>query len=520
MIAVMTRHICLRSSVRLTRWALLCLCSIMLVTGCDRKSEPKPKGAGDKTGASTATIPLDDHGNTHQQPVTSLTMAQPLPKPTETMASGATCVTSQCHATYQTATRIHGPVALNNCTSCHEDDKGAHSFPMKRQGDATCTFCHSVTGSAKHMHKAVTVGGCTSCHDPHVSGTKFLLVADNVEQLCQRCHNIPWQKHAHQPFAAGQCTLCHQPHESNSEKLLRGGNEPEHCFSCHSDMKNKMVSATTVHKPAQKQCSTCHNPHTSPNPFELKSPINDNCLSCHKKFGARVATAKVSHDAILMNDDKTGGCANCHDAHAAQDPKLLKARADELCMTCHNKPVKAHDGHMVADMRDALSRKFQHGPVKSGDCTACHNVHGASHERLLVKMFPEKFYANFDLENYALCFTCHNSELVLTPKTSELTGFRNGDVNLHFVHVNRDEKGRTCKTCHDIHGSDLPNHMAEGVPFEGSNWAMPIRFERQASGGSCAPGCHQPMTYDRSAAITSDITPAQVPVIPAQGGQP
>jgi hypothetical protein len=99
--------------------------------------------------------------------------------------------------------------------------------------------------------------------------------------------------------------------------------------------------------------------------------------------------------------------------------------------------------------------------------------------------------------NFALCFGCHAKETVLVPRTRELTNFRDGEINLHYVHVNRQDKGRTCKTCHEIHGSNLPKHMATEVPFEGSAWPMPIRFEQTATGGRCAPGCHKPASYDR-----------------------
>jgi predicted CXXCH cytochrome family protein len=165
-------------------------------------------------------------------------------------------------------------------------------------------------------------------------------------------------------------------------------------------------------------------------------------------------------------------------------------------------------------MRSGLAeKKFLHGPVESGNCSACHNAHGAAESRLLREKFPSSFYATFALENYALCFQCHNPALVLEERTTTLTGFRDGDLNLHYLHVHRDEKGRTCKTCHAIHGSDLPRHMASDVPFEGSRWPMPIRFRGTTSGGSCAPGCHQPEDYDRHdrQAAPASVTTGGVP---------
>jgi predicted CXXCH cytochrome family protein len=132
-----------------------------------------------------------------------------------------------------------------------------------------------------------------------------------------------------------------------------------------------------------------------------------------------------------------------------------------------------------------------------GACNECHQVHGASNARLLKTYFADSFYKDFDLANYALCFSCHEKSLVLDQQTTQLTGFRNGDQNLHSVHVNRMEKGRTCKACHEIHGSDEPKHVARTVPFEGGGWALPINFRKSPTGGGCAPGCHQPFDYDR-----------------------
>lgn len=476
---------------------MLCLLAInvcIMSAACDRRTQPAEPRKGVAPSASTAHSPLAPQNSQKPAAQSIIPIVAPAPKPTGPLPANSSCITSACHASFATATCIHGPVAMKNCSVCHQDDQGGHTYPLQRSKDATCTYCHTVTGTAAHEHKAISANGCTTCHNPHASRTKHLLTADNVDQLCNRCHNIPWQKHAHKPFAAGQCTLCHQPHESNFKRLLRGGDEPKQCFGCHTDKQAALANSPSVHKPAVDKCATCHDPHTSQFPFVMRASINDTCLSCHKDIAKTVQTATVAHDAMLS----AKGCANCHDAHAAPNARLLKARADKLCLTCHDKPLLAHDGHTSPDMRPTLNRKFLHGPVRSGDCTACHNVHGSTHERLLVKTFPKTFYADFKLQNYLLCFTCHDKDLVLQPETSKLTGFRNAQVNLHYTHVHRDEKGRTCKTCHDMHGSDLPNHIAASVPFEGSQWAMPIRFQKTSDGGRCAPGCHEPKTYQRN----------------------
>jgi predicted CXXCH cytochrome family protein len=180
-------------------------------------------------------------------------------------------------------------------------------------------------------------------------------------------------------------------------------------------------------------------------------------------------------------------------------------------MECHNKTIKTPQGD-IADMSVVLaSGKSLHGPIAQQNCSACHQIHGSDQFRLLVQEYPPTFYAPFKEENYALCFACHERSLVLEPKTTALTGFRNGDMNLHFVHVNRETKGRTCRACHETHASDKEKHIRNSVPF--GKWEMPIEFAKTDTGGSCAPGCHVPYRYDRAKPVVYEQKPGQAPPI-------
>jgi predicted CXXCH cytochrome family protein len=306
---------------------------------------------------------------------------------------------------------------------------------------------------------------------------------------------VPLQRFGHEPFLQGDCMMCHEPHESDYSTLLRSAEGPALCFTCHQDMQQHMAGASNVHVPAGDDCAQCHDAHTSANRFQLHQPARQMCETCHSTVEGRINTSLVAHGALAAE----GSCGNCHDAHAANQADLLAQREDRLCLSCHDRPITTAEGRTIANMTDRLDRRFLHGPIRNGECSACHSAHGADHANLLRTPFPPTFYAPFDLGDYALCFSCHEQELVTSETTVALTGFRDGPRNLHYVHVHRNEKGRTCKTCHDIHGSDLPNHVASTVPFEGSNWAMPIRFEKHDDGGRCTPGCHEMKTYRRSA---------------------
>jgi predicted CXXCH cytochrome family protein len=497
----------------LSGWCLYAIMSLLLVACGHEPPEPAQPEAEPAAAASTLhyerSNDSDDPGvSVGRSAVLASGLAgdvEPLPKPTTALPEDATCITPGCHISIVDAKHIHGPVAVANCESCHDADTGGHVYPLKRAGNETCLFCHPVIGARSQEHAAVEDNGCVSCHDPHRSDANFLMKQPSVEQLCATCHETPLKKYAHGPFAAGQCTVCHQPHEANADNLLRQGDQPDHCFSCHTGIQVRLANSPVVHEPAKQDCTTCHEAHTSDYPYQLSAPVAESCFTCHDQMARRVTSQPVSHDALFIED----GCANCHDPHAAGGQDLLKDRTDNLCMRCHNQPVETADGRVIANMQPTLDRKYLHGPVRAGDCAACHSVHGGENARLLIKRFPDTFYAGFDLSNYALCFGCHSDDLVLSEKTDSLTAFRQGDRNLHYLHVNRTKKGRTCKTCHDIHGSDRPDHIASDVPFEGSQWAMPINFSRTETGGSCSPGCHVARTYKRSQTGTQEPTDTQ-----------
>jgi predicted CXXCH cytochrome family protein len=479
--------------------AIILVVGILLSAGCDRGDSDDMSGAGRTQQAADS-----DGAAAPPRPVV-FPDVPPAPRPTGPLAQNASCVTAECHAVLANSAYIHAPVAQRSCESCHESDMGGHRYPLKRSPAATCTFCHSVAGTAEHQHAALK-DGCASCHQPHVSKAKFLLKADSIAQQCAACHDVPLRARAHGPFARGDCTICHQPHQSDARFLLRGGEGPSHCFSCHGDIGSAVKGASYVHKPARGDCGACHGPHSTDYPFLLKEPVGQTCLGCHAKVKREVDAAPVAHGA--MSDERS--CANCHDGHASEQPQLLRDRMDRVCLTCHDKPLAAADGRVIANMKPALTESdFLHGPIRTGDCSACHQAHGGRRTDLLVRPFPARFYAPFRIEDYALCFSCHDEQLVLSERTAGgggLTNFRDGQVNLHATHVAQPTKGRTCRTCHEVHGSDLPNHMASEVPFEGSKWAMPIAYEKRADGGSCAPGCHKPKTYSRTGPATSPVT--------------
>lgn len=418
---------------------------------------------------------------------------EPLPRPTEPVTFEDGCVTPQCHASYLADSGVHEPVAQLRCARCHEADAGDHTYVLLMEADALCQDCHATGQMGAWRHVVLDNEGCLACHDAHAAEAPFLLTSATVEETCAQCHPPREGVSSHEPYARGECAACHEAHEADNPGLLRGGEGVEHCRSCHQETVAAMDAALYSHDVVEGSCLRCHGPHATDHEHLLADALVEQCLSCHDEV--RVAASQtIGHDAVLSGER----CLSCHTAHASDDPLMLRADKVTVCLSCHNEPITATDGRTIPDMTAAVTeRAFEHGPVEAGDCTACHSVHGSEHARLLREPAPAALVGEADIRNYALCFSCHDQALMLAERTTVATQFRNGDLNLHALHISGENRGRSCTSCHTVHGSDQPRHMAEAVAYQGSDWLMPMAFALTDDGGSCAPGCHEPLSYSR-----------------------
>jgi predicted CXXCH cytochrome family protein len=241
-------------------------------------------------------------------------------------------------------------------------------------------------------------------------------------------------------------------------------------------------------------CLACHKPHASDLDHLLRDNPETLCLNCHAKIRERIRSAKVGHDAVLKEDK----CLSCHEPHASDTNHMLKGPEASVCLSCHAKDVRSSDGRTIRSMTSKIvDSKFKHGPVKASDCTSCHEIHGSRHSSLLRKAAPKALMGRFDIKYFTLCFDCHTDQLVTEEKTRISTQFRDGEKNLHFIHVNNRGRGRSCTTCHAIHGSNQGRHISKSIFFEGSGWQMRLEFTMTPSGGTCATECHEQLDYSR-----------------------
>jgi predicted CXXCH cytochrome family protein len=420
--------------------------------------------------------------------------APPAPGQDKPSVETANCTDGNCHAGIIDHKSMHRPAARGECLHCHEYAVARdHLFRLIAPKSELCWSCHELD-LGPTIHDPVDQGECMGCHDPHGSDHRLMLIEEPTRELCLTCHDPePFDKaHVHGPVVVGACVVCHEPHSGSFENLLVKASR-RLCIECHEESAPTGAAARHQHRPMADGCTTCHDPHASDTRYQLRDPAPVLCFSCHDGIENLVGGAAVVHGPTLEGDS----CVGCHDPHFTRLPYLQRTTQPELCLECHDRQVETADGRILQDMALLLAEnRNHHGPIREGTCTACHQPHAAEHFRLLFQEYPPEFYAPFKVERYALCFSCHLSDLVQDRSGTGLTGFRNGDLNLHWLHVNQ-AKGRTCRACHEVHASKRPFHIREAVPFGTTGWMLEINYVQDPDGGACTPACHKARTYSR-----------------------
>ncbi len=422
--------------------------------------------------------------------------------------SSPSCLTANCHAGIIKVKRPHLPAQEAKCSACHQVKKNIH-HPSGGKNDflpsgsikKMCAKCHPNTSVGKVIHAPFKEGKCLICHLPHGSNNKFLLPTPDEDQkkLCLSCHKhdkITGFKNMHGPVDLGACTFCHSPHASNQPKLLRRPSK-ELCLDCHQNIKKDLTVMPDIHTPVKKQnCLVCHLPHGSASPNLLRRKGEKLCFTCHTDIQDKMKHAHVKHGALYLDKQ----CATCHNPHFSKFKNLLIKQEEALCLSCHRRGSDI-PGFRPPDIASQLKgQAYLHGPIRKGKCAGCHDPHGSNNKKLLTAPMVTSFYAPYNLKEYSLCFKCHDSKLLTERETTTSTRFRNGNRNLHYVHVHKEFKGRTCKTCHQTHASDGPMLISSTRGAKFGSWHISIAYIITKSGGSCTPSCHRKMTYDRAKA--------------------
>lgn len=410
------------------------------------------------------------------------------------VGNSSDCSVPGCHLSQKKYEYIHNPVE-EDCMNCHQKEsenhpeEGEKEFSLTTEVPELCYGCHDAQTGMKHTHSPVKEGNCLTCHTPHSSDYEGLQKNEGGA-VCSSCHSglIPEGDMIHGPVAANMCSACHNPHQSDLANLLmREGMDL--CLFCHTNKKD-VQAMPSVHQPFLEACLQCHRPHSSPYKFIVNVDVPGLCFDCHPAVKVDTDNQSEVHGPF----QEGGKCYLCHNAHVSEHQSLLQDREQNLCFTCHHKKIKKGT-RTVKNIEKRVKSKYVHAPIVDDGCAACHAAHTPDNFFLLSAAFPKGSYGEGKAESFAHCFDCHDSALMEKAETTGDTGFRDGNLNLHYLHVNR-EKARNCTTCHDIHGSKYKHLIAQKVPF--GKWSMPMKYKDWETGGSCLTGCHKELKYDKS----------------------
>jgi predicted CXXCH cytochrome family protein len=142
------------------------------------------------------------------------------------------------------------------------------------------------------------------------------------------------------------------------------------CFGCHTKAD---FEGNDIHQPiASGGCLSCHEAHSADNEKLLKAAKPDLCFGCH---GESEFKRTVVHPPLAK-----GGCMNCHSPHKSDFPALLSEKNEKFCSRCH-------------DIDRYASGRYVHSPAKPGSrmgsCVKCHNPHTSQNAKLLERPVPE-----------------------------------------------------------------------------------------------------------------------------------
>jgi DmsE family decaheme c-type cytochrome len=256
-------------------------------------------------------------------------------------------------------------------------------------GSEACAQCHQElqksfdTGphwkTLQDQRRGVAFQGCEGCHGPgkeHAESgdpTKIIrftgLSQAQASQRCLRCHE----------YGRDHANFLRSPHFLNDVG----------CTSCHS-IHHGNVTKVLLIKPEPLLCYSCH--------LDVKPAFS---MPYHHKV----------NEGLLQ-------CSNCHNVHGGFITRQLRSTAgqDVLCFNCHT------------DKAGPFA--FEHAPVKTEGCVACHMPHGSTNPRLLRRS-----------QVNLLCLECHT--LTVDQLAPAIPTFHN-----------QAQKYQACTMCHvAIHGS-------------------------------------------------------------------
>jgi DmsE family decaheme c-type cytochrome len=282
-------------------------------------------------------------------------------------------------------------LALAVCRVALAEEKAPATSPQYI-GTETCKTCHEeiYVGFEKTPHWKTTLnkkGG-------------------SEERGCEACHG-PGAKHAD---AGGDKSLIYTFKGKSAAEVDR------RCLACHQYGEEHANAHRSQHSANDVGCTSCHSVHHArESQFLLVKKQPELCYGCHSE-----TKSEFSQPFRHRVEQGLVQCTDCHNQHGGSQSRELRSTAtqDQVCFKCHT------------DKAGPFA--FEHEPVKTEGCVACHQPHGSANPRLLKRS-----------QQNLLCLECHT--LTVDSAVPALPSFHN-----------QSQKYQACTLCHtQIHGSNF-----------------------------------------------------------------
>ena len=239
-----------------------------------------------------------------------------------------------------------------------------------------------------------------------------------------------------------KCTRCHDEGDDypvlaigQTRHGVKADGRTPSCTSCHGE------SDRHANKPADVNERPKPDVVFRGKDKSVADSQNHQCLACHE-------TGKRLHWAGSKHQTEDLACTNCHAVHTPHDKVLAKATQPEVCFNCH----KTERGQV---------NRVSHHPVMEGKvvCSDCHNPHGSTGPKLLVK----------DSVNDT-CYTCHAEKR--GPFLWEHAPVTDDCTNCHTPHGSTNSpllKARAPWLCQECHSGDHAKNLYSGANLPGGN---------------------------------------------------
>ena len=277
-------------------------------------------------------------------------------------------------------------------------------------GSETCQACHEDIFKAfqRNRHVLVETAGKYSKWN---------------KQACESCHG-PGSKHAESTEVADII---------NPAKLPSGAADKS-CLTCHLNTPTQAGRVHGGHANSAVSCTACHSIHGAPKKAAL------DCTACHSNTWAQF-NRPFGHTVVNAsggNGTRRGHgmvCTDCHTPHGGVIFQSVAARSfralganEPGCFRCHG------------DKRGPFV--YEHAPMRTEGCAACHEPHNSSNPRMLNR--PQV---------HLTCLECHSNIGQITPTPSPDLPLGGVPPGFHDL---SNPRFRQCTICHvKVHGSQV-----------------------------------------------------------------